>query len=49
MYYVLLCIILIVPLMVVFVTDCDHSDWEDNVPGAENQPTVLQIPHNVFI
>ena len=39
---------LIVPLMV-FVTDCDNSDWEDNVPGAENQPTVLQIPHNVFI
>ena len=38
---------LIVPLMV-FVTDCDNSDWEDNVPGAENQPTVLQIPHNVF-
>ena len=39
---------LIVPLMV-FVTDCDSSDWEDNVPGAENQQTILQIPHNVFI
>ena len=35
--------------LTVFVTDCDSSDWEDNVGGAENQQTVLQIPHNLFI